>query len=64
MYTIPKSAILCSFVLLDIIKAVSPGFKPSSRSPDAKALEVSLYSDHDIESQAEYSLLAGVFKAG
>ena len=64
VYTIPKSAILCSFVLFDIMNAVSPGFNPNSIKPAARALDVSLYSDHEIESQAEYSLLAGVFKAG
>ena len=47
-----------------MIKAVSPGLKPRSMRPDAKFFAASLYSDQDIESQAEYSELAGVFNAG
>jgi len=55
---------LCSLVLLDIINAVSPGPSPRDINPAAKFFDTSLYSDQDIESQAEYSLLAGVFNAG
>ena len=64
VYTIPRSAILCSFVLFDIINAVSPGPKPRVISPAAKFFDVSLYSDHDIESHAEYSAFAGELSAG
>ena len=46
------------------MNAVSPGPKPNVINPAAKFFETSLYSDQDIESQAEYSLLAGVFNAG
>ena len=51
-------------MLFDIINAVLPGPRPKDIKPEARFFETSLYSDHDIESQAEYSLLAGVFKAG
>ena len=63
-YTIPRSEMLCSLVLLDIINAVSPGPSPRDINPAAKFFDTSLYSDQDIESHAEYSLLAGVFNAG
>lgn len=63
-YTIAKSEILCSLVLFDIINTVSLGSNPRSIKPLAKFFAVSRYSDQDIESHAEYSALAGVFKAG
>ena len=60
----PRSEILCSLVLFDIINAVSPGPKPKDIKPAAKFLDTSLYSDHEIESHAEYSSFAGVLSAG
>jgi hypothetical protein len=61
---IAKSAILCSFVLFDIIKAVSKGLSPKSINPDARLCIFSLYSLQDIASQPVYSALIGVFIAG